>query len=543
MQIILLCCLPILLSQCKSTKEATAPVVPEQIEDDFTESVPLPDVNTQMRKREQLMFNEINTLRKNPQSYVKDVRSYLARVSNDTRRSYDARQVEMAAARELILELTRTRPLPPLEAHEGLYLLAQKQAQDMNVAGAFTHIGLDGTAPWERIQRYTNLREGNENFIAGADQMKDALLALLVDGSISGRGHRMNILNPNWTFGAIHFAEELNGVAAGWIQVFGCCEEQNVPAVRLDKQEDLYAALDPESTQKTLPGFVTVEPVNRPTETDGAKETPTNYEEKEAKRLPATNDKTQAPKLEVKEKPSAPSVSTNTEPSTKPSINMGQKPKVDTPTEPIPPKPEPEKSKPTMTTQTAPGAKPAALTKSKAPYMSEEERIMMDEVNLMRSNPKAYIPYVQEYLENYKNAGWDEDSVAEEERVGKELIHELERLGPLSRLTPDPKLYRVASAHGVDMKRMGSVTHTGSDGSSPFGRIKKGTNLQSGNENLVGGGLDVRESVIMLLVDSGIPGRGHRRTLLKAEWDTGAMVKVGKVGEMPNVWAQLFGKR
>ena len=65
--------------------------------------------------------------------------------------------------------------------------------------------------------------------------------------------------------------------------------------------------------------------------------------------------------------------------------------------------------------------------------------------------------------------------------------------------------------------------------------------LEDGNENLVGGPESVRESVIILLIDEGIPSRGHRKTLMRPDWEYVACYKIGMVGDMPNVWVQKFG--
>ncbi len=175
--------------------------------------------------------------------------------------------------------------------------------------------------------------------------------------------------------------------------------------------------------------------------------------------------------------------------------------------------------------------------------MTDEEQNMVKEINLMRSNPKAYIPYVKAYIDNMKKeGGWGADYIAQEEAAANELIAELEKLGPLSQLKAKEDLYQVAKQHGDDLKGMGNVTHTGSNGSSPFDRIRKGTDLSDGNENLVGGLNTVRESVITLLIDNGIPNRGHRKTLLNPAWNYASCRKVGDVGGMPNSWVQLFGK-
>ena len=80
------------------------------------------------------------------------------------------------------------------------------------------------------------------------------------------------------------------------------------------------------------------------------------------------------------------------------------------------------------------------------------------------------------------------------------------------------------------------IGHKGSDGSWPWGRVKRDTELSDGNENLVAGGTTVKESLMILLVDSGIAGRGHRKTLLEPKWTQCGIYMIGDVGGIPNAW-------
>lgn len=64
----------------------------------------------------------------------------------------------------------------------------------------------------------------------------------------------------------------------------------------------------------------------------------------------------------------------------------------------------------------------------------------------------------------------------------------------------------------------------------------------SGNENLTGGKKTVRLSVIRLLVDSGIPGRGHRNNMLNPAWTHVACYYNEKVGNIENNWVQNFAR-
>lgn len=190
----------------------------------------------------------------------------------------------------------------------------------------------------------------------------------------------------------------------------------------------------------------------------------------------------------------------------------------------------------TNTTNTT--AAPAIVTASSAPYMTAEELAMVNEINLARSNPQAYIPFVEEYMERVRR-GQAFGSVA----TCQELIDELRRTPKLSTLQPAECIFQAAKKHGLDQRPTGSVDHVGTDGSFPWDRVRRECrDMTDGNENIVAGPTSVRDAVILLLVDDGIANRGHRRTLLQADWKFVACYKVGQVGNMPNNWVQLFGK-
>jgi uncharacterized protein YkwD len=123
----------------------------------------------------------------------------------------------------------------------------------------------------------------------------------------------------------------------------------------------------------------------------------------------------------------------------------------------------------------------------------------------------------------------------------EELIHELNTIQPLSKLKPKECIYKAARSHGADQKRRGFTGHIGTNGSSPMKRInRKCPDMISGNENLTGGKETVRLSVIRLLIDSGIPGRGHRHNILNQSWTHVACYYNGKIGNIKNNWVQNF---
>jgi len=198
-----------------------------------------------------------------------------------------------------------------------------------------------------------------------------------------------------------------------------------------------------------------------------------------------------------------------------------------------------EEEKPTTKPTTASGSGSLKLDPAKYPFMKGEELEMVEEINLVRSNPKGYIPHIKEYIKemrNTKSFGFG-DPVAD----SYELIEQLEETAPLSILVPSECVYTAAKKHGEDRKQAGSNDHVGTDGSWPWDRVlRECTHMRDGNENLVGGPANVRRAVILLLVDSGIPNRGHRTTLLNSNWRYVATYKIGTVGNMPNSWVQKF---
>jgi uncharacterized protein YkwD/LysM repeat protein len=171
-------------------------------------------------------------------------------------------------------------------------------------------------------------------------------------------------------------------------------------------------------------------------------------------------------------------------------------------------------------------------------YMSSSEMDMITEINMMRANPSAYTKYIDGYVADQKaNNGWPVDMT-----IVAELKKELSKLGALSQLKPTECIYIAAKKHGQDMIRMGRTDHIGSDGKWPWDRVRREcSQMADGNENLVGGPDNIRESVVILLLDEGIPNRGHRKTLLRSDWEYVACYKVGTVGSMPNCWVQKFG--
>ncbi len=178
------------------------------------------------------------------------------------------------------------------------------------------------------------------------------------------------------------------------------------------------------------------------------------------------------------------------------------------------------------------------VSKAVVRYMKADEVGMINEINLLRSNPSNYVKYIEEYKNNPANRR-DSKTIA----VCNELIAELKRTPPLAILEPKECLYNAAKKHGEDQKRKGSTDHVGTDGSYPWDRVRRECPFMTdGQENLVAGPNNVRDCIIILLLDKNVTNRVHRRTILKKDWKYVACYNIGQRGLLKSDWIQKFGK-
>ena len=101
----------------------------------------------------------------------------------------------------------------------------------------------------------------------------------------------------------------------------------------------------------------------------------------------------------------------------------------------------------------------------------------------------------------------DERCVAEAEAF-------LRRQRPLEPLQSVPGLVLSARQHVNDQGPTGEIGHKGTDGGSPWSRMtKQGQWTGRAGENISYGYADPRTIVVTLIVDQGVPDRGHRRNI------------------------------
>lgn len=157
---------------------------------------------------------------------------------------------------------------------------------------------------------------------------------------------------------------------------------------------------------------------------------------------------------------------------------------------------------------------PLSLSATEAnPTPVEQE--LFRELNLVRSDPASYADYLVEWRQYFvgkqlKRPGEIILITREGAEAFDEAIEFLRNQEPMPPLKLSPGLSQAARAQVQDQKD-GATGHVGSDGSQPWERMTRYGEWQGQvAENISYGGYTARGVVIQLIVDDGVPDRGHR---------------------------------
>lgn len=142
------------------------------------------------------------------------------------------------------------------------------------------------------------------------------------------------------------------------------------------------------------------------------------------------------------------------------------------------------------------------------------EQAVLDEINHVRANPRAYALELAEGPAPGEEPGALEDAVAD-----------LMRQRPLPPLADDARISAAALAHAAPQGRSGQLGH-GAAGSLGERLRRQGVWAGLSAENISYGHRHPRDVVRQLVVDSGVPGAGHRRNILNPSY-TAAGVACG----------------
>ena len=165
---------------------------------------------------------------------------------------------------------------------------------------------------------------------------------------------------------------------------------------------------------------------------------------------------------------------------------------------------------------------PAELNTAKdVYYLDEIERQVLFELNKVRNNPRRF---AEEYMEElrasfegkvYTYPGRTPVNTREGVSPLNEFIQILKKTDPIPILYPAEGLAKASFLLADDQQKHGGIGHISKNGYTPQNRIKRyGTWDICSGEDITYGSFEAREIVIALLIDDGVPDRGHRKNVL-----------------------------
>jgi len=128
------------------------------------------------------------------------------------------------------------------------------------------------------------------------------------------------------------------------------------------------------------------------------------------------------------------------------------------------------------------------------------ERSALAEINWVRAHPAEYADRLRD---------------GPQTRATDEAIDFLERRTPAPPLRFNAGLRLSAAAHAADEGEHGAFTHTGSDGSSAGERMRRAGVWAGMMAEEMSAGEDTADDIVrQLIIDEGVPDRGHRNDLM-----------------------------
>jgi uncharacterized protein YkwD len=148
---------------------------------------------------------------------------------------------------------------------------------------------------------------------------------------------------------------------------------------------------------------------------------------------------------------------------------------------------------------------------------------IVQEHNVIRSNPSLYIPILETYLKLFKGytlhrPNGQQIETNEGPKAYQEAIHYLKEVSVLKPLQRDERLDKACLDHVIDIGKNGITGHEGSDGKYFVDRIEKYAEWDGViTENIDFMSSNAVDVMIGLIVDDGVPLRVHRKTIFSPD--------------------------
>lgn len=110
-----------------------------------------------------------------------------------------------AGVKELIAYLKKAKPIKPIIWDDNIAKAAKDHVLDTGPSGHTGHDGVDGSDMSQRIERYTKIEAtAGENCDYGETNPRGVILDLAIDDGVPSRGHRENMMNPDFVLFGCH---------------------------------------------------------------------------------------------------------------------------------------------------------------------------------------------------------------------------------------------------------------------------------------------------------------------------------------------------
>jgi uncharacterized protein YkwD len=159
---------------------------------------------------------------------------------------------------------------------------------------------------------------------------------------------------------------------------------------------------------------------------------------------------------------------------------------------------------------------PAQSSAQGSEYLTRLEQQIVSEHNLARSDPASYAAFLRRLKPRYEGRRFVvSDRVVRMTQEGLAAVDEAIRFLESAAAAPQVRASRGMSLGARDLVDdqgpKGSTGHVGTDGSQPWDRVARYGEWEGEIAENVAYGFDTGGDVVLqLIVDDGVPGRGHR---------------------------------
>jgi uncharacterized protein YkwD len=156
--------------------------------------------------------------------------------------------------------------------------------------------------------------------------------------------------------------------------------------------------------------------------------------------------------------------------------------------------------------------------------LSPLEKAVLDEMNLARSNPSQYAANLEALRKYYNGKSFRRPGEAAlETREGASALDEamrfLRQAKPLPALQISKGMCLGAKDQSFDQGQTGDVSHQGKDRSFSWDRVARYGEWKTPiSENIAYDSGTARDIVINLIIDDGVPSRGHRNNIFNSSY-------------------------